>query len=128
MDLWIWILTGCAVAVAGSVVYLAVRIGRTAAQAEDLLAKLDRDIPPLMAGLNGVTKEVGAIAERTRSGVDAAAQTAEAVRDVAATIDAVNRAVTLGVSGTTIKTAALAAGIKAGISYFFKHLGRRRKR
>ncbi|MBI1865892.1 MAG: DUF948 domain-containing protein [Nitrospirae bacterium] len=126
MDVWIWILSACAVAVAGSVVYLAVRIGRTAARAEELLAKMDRDLPPLLAELNGVAKEVGAIAERTRSGVDAAAQTAEAVRDVAATIDSVNRAVRFGVSGTTIKAAALAAGIKAGISYFFKHLGRKR--
>lgn len=105
-----------AVAFAVSVGYLVpllIQVRKTVAESEQLLAKLNHDLPPLIGELRSMSQNLNDLTEQARGGVEHAAMLLHAVGEVGESVQHVHDVVR-GSSGSMLTNmASVVAGFKA---------------
>ena len=105
-----------AVAFAGLVGYLVpvmIQVRKTVAESEQLLAKMNHDLPPLIGELRSVSHNLNDLTEQVRGGVEHAATLLHAVGEVGESVQHVHDVVK-GSSGSMLtNVASVVAGLKA---------------
>ena len=86
---------------------------KTVAESEQLLAKMNADLPPLVADLRSMSQNLNDLADQARGGVEHAAVLLHAVGEVGESVQQVHNVVR-GTSGTLLtNVASVVAGFKA---------------
>jgi uncharacterized protein YoxC len=97
----------------GFLVPMLVQIRKTVAESEQLLAKMNHDLPPLIDELRTMSHKVNDLAEQARGGVEHATVLLHAVGEVGESVQQVHNAVR-GSSGSMLTNmASVFAGFKA---------------
>ena len=97
----------------GFLVPMSVQIRKTVAESEQLLAKMNHDLPPLIDELRTMSHKVNDLAEQARGGVEHATVLLHAVGEVGESVQQVHNAVR-GSSGSMLtNVASVVAGFKA---------------
>ncbi|TKB74870.1 MAG: DUF948 domain-containing protein [Nitrospira sp.] len=97
----------------GFLVPMLVQIRKTVAESEQLLAKMNHDLPPLIDELRTMSHKVNDLAEQARGGVEHATVLLHAVGEVGESVQQVHNAVR-GSSGSMLaNVASMVAGVKA---------------
>jgi uncharacterized protein YoxC len=97
----------------GFLVPMLVQIRKTVAESEQLLAKMNHDLPPLIDELRTMSHKVNDLAEQARGGVEHATVLLHAVGEVGESVQQVHNAVR-GSSGSMLtNVASVIAGFKA---------------
>ena len=97
----------------GFLVPMLVQIRKTVAESEQLLAKMNHDLPPLIDELRTMSHKVNDLAEQARGGVEHATVLLHAVGEVGESIQQVHNVVR-GSSGSMLtNVASVVAGFKA---------------
>ncbi|MEO5864768.1 MAG: DUF948 domain-containing protein [Nitrospiraceae bacterium] len=97
----------------GFLVPMLVQIRKTVAESEQLLAKMNHDLPPLIGELRAVSHNLNDLTEQARGGVEHAAALLHAVGDVGKSVQHVHDVVK-GSSGSMLtNVASVVAGLKA---------------
>jgi uncharacterized protein YoxC len=97
----------------GFLVPVLMQVRKTVAESEQLLAKMNADLPPLVGELRAVSQHVNQLTEQARDGVEHAAVLLHAVGKVGESVQQVHNVVR-GSSGTFITNiASVLAGFKA---------------
>ena len=97
----------------GFLVPMLVQIRKTVAESEQLLAKMNHDLPPLIDELRTMSHKVNDLAEQARGGVEHATVLLHAVGEVGESVQQVHNAVR-GSSGSMLSNvASVVAGFKA---------------
>ncbi len=101
------------VVLVGFLVPMLVQIRKTVAESEQLLAKMNNDLPPLISELKGVSRNVNNLTEQARAGVEHATVLLHAVGEVGESVQQVHNVVR-GSSGSMLtNVASVVAGFKA---------------
>jgi uncharacterized protein YoxC len=108
------ILVGVAFALlVGFLVPVLIQVRKTVAESEQLLAKMNNDLPPLIGELRAVSHNVNDLTEQARMGVEHAAVLLHAVGEVGESVQHVHDVVK-GSSGSMLTNmASVVAGFKA---------------
>ena len=97
----------------GFLVPILIRLRNTVAESEQLLAKMNADLPPLMSDLRSMSQNLNALAEQARDGVEHASVLFHAVGEVGESVQQVHDVVR-GSSGSLLtNVASLLAGVRA---------------
>ncbi|HKQ35548.1 MAG TPA: DUF948 domain-containing protein [Nitrospiraceae bacterium] len=97
----------------GFIVPVLIRVRKTVAESEQLLAKMNNDLPPLIGELRAVTHNVNSLSEQARIGVEHATVLLHAVGEVGESVQHVHEVVK-GSSGSMLTNmASMVAGVKA---------------
>ncbi|MEO8341213.1 MAG: DUF948 domain-containing protein [Nitrospirota bacterium] len=97
----------------GFLVPMLVQIRKTVAESEQILAKMNHDLPPLIGELRVVSHNLNDLTEQARGGVQHAAALLHAVGDVGESVQHVHDVVK-GSSGSMLtNVASVVAGLKA---------------
>ncbi|HEY6287977.1 MAG TPA: DUF948 domain-containing protein [Nitrospiraceae bacterium] len=97
----------------GYLVPMLIQIRKTVAESEQLLAKMNNDLPPLIGELRAVSHNVNDLTEQARRGVEHAAVLLHAVGEVGESVQQVHDVVK-GSSGSMLTNmASVVAGFKA---------------
>lgn len=97
----------------GYLVPVLIQLRKTVAESEQLLAKMNADMPPLVADLRSMSQNLNDLADQTRGGVEHAAVLLHAVGEVGESVQQVHNVVR-GSSGTLLtNVASVVAGFKA---------------
>jgi len=97
----------------GFLVPVLMQVRKTVAESEQLLAKMNVDLPPLIGELRTVSQQVNQLTEQARDGVEHAAVLLHAVGEVGESVQHVHNVVR-GSSGTLLtNVASVLAGFKA---------------
>jgi uncharacterized protein YoxC len=97
----------------GFLVPVLMQVRKTVAESEQLLAKMNADLPPLLGELRAVSQQVNQLTEQARDGVEHAAVLLHAVGEVGESVQQVHNVVR-GSSGTLMtNVASVLAGFKA---------------
>ncbi|HEX7768077.1 MAG TPA: DUF948 domain-containing protein [Nitrospira sp.] len=97
----------------GYLVPVLVQVRKTVAESEQLLAKMNVDMPPLVADLRSMSQNLNDLADQARGGVEHAAVLLHAVGEVGESVQQVHNVVR-GTSGTLLtNVASVVAGFKA---------------
>ena len=97
----------------GFLVPMLVQIRKTVAESEQLLAKMNHDLPPLIDELRTMSHKVNDLAEQARGGVEHATVLLHAVGEVGESVQQVHNVVR-GSSGSMLTNmASVVAGFKA---------------
>jgi uncharacterized protein YoxC len=97
----------------GFLVPMFMQIRKTVAESEQLLAKMNHDLPPLIDELRTMSHKVNDLAEQARGGVEHAAVLLHAVGEVGESVQHVHNVVR-GSSGSMLtNVASVVAGFKA---------------
>ncbi|NOS83021.1 MAG: DUF948 domain-containing protein [Nitrospira sp.] len=97
----------------GFLVPMLVQIRKTVAESEQLLVKMNHDLPPLIDELRTMSHKVNDLAEQARGGVEHATVLLHAVGEVGESVQQVHNAVR-GSSGSMLaNVASMVAGVKA---------------
>lgn len=97
----------------GYLVPVLVQVRKTVAESEQLLAKMNADMPPLIADLRNMSQNLNDLADHARDGVEHAAVLLHAVGEVGESVQQVHNVVR-GTSGTLLtNVASVVAGFKA---------------
>lgn len=97
----------------GFLVPVLMQVRKTVAESEQLLAKVNADLPPLIAELRAMSQNLNEVADQVRGGVEHAAVLLHAVGEVGESVQQVHNAVR-GTSGTLMtNVASMVAGFKA---------------
>ena len=97
----------------GYIVPVLIQVRKTVAESEQLLAKMNNDLPPLIGELRAVTHKVNDLTEQARRGVEHAAVLLHAVGEVGESVQHVHEVVK-GSSGSMLtNVASVVAGLKA---------------
>ena len=97
----------------GYLVPVMIQVRKTVAESEQLLAKMNNDLPPLIGELRAVSHNVNDLTEQARRGVEHAAVLLHAVGEVGASVQHVHDVVK-GSSGSMLtNVASVMAGFKA---------------
>lgn len=97
----------------GFLVPLLIQVRKTVAESEQLLAKMNNDLPPLIGELRAVSHNVNDLTEQARMGVEHAAILLHAVGEVGESVQHVHDVVK-GSSGSMLTNmASVVAGFKA---------------
>ena len=97
----------------GFLVPLLIQVRKTVAESEQLLAKMNNDLPPLIGELRAVSHNVNDLTEQARKGVEHAAVLLHAVGEVGESVQHVHDVVK-GSSGSMLpNVASVVAGFKA---------------
>lgn len=97
----------------GFLVPVLMQVRKTVAESEQLLAKMNADLPPLVEELRAVSQHVNQLTEQARDGVEHAAVLLHAVGEVGESVQQVHNVVR-GSSGTLMtNVASVLAGFKA---------------
>ena len=97
----------------GYLVPMLIQVRKTVAESEQLLAKMNNDLPPLIGELRAMSHNVNDLTEQARMGVEHAAVLLHAVGEVGESVQHVHDAVK-GSSGSMLtNVASVVAGFKA---------------
>ena len=97
----------------GFLVPLLIQVRKTVAESEQLLAKMNNDLPPLIGELRAVSHNVNNLTEQARMGVEHAAVLLHAVGEVGESVQHMHDVVK-GSSGSMLtNVASVVAGFKA---------------
>ena len=97
----------------GYLVPLLIQMRKTVAESEQLLAKLNHDLPPLIGELRSMSQNLNDLTEQARGGVEHAAMLLHAVGEVGESVQHVHDVVR-GSSGSMLTNmASVVAGFKA---------------
>ena len=97
----------------GFLVPVLMQVRKTVAESEQLLAKMNADLPPLVEELRAVSQHLNQLTEQARDGVEHAAVLLHAVGEVGESVQQVHNVVR-GSSGSLItNVASVLAGFKA---------------
>lgn len=97
----------------GYLVPVLMQVRRTVAESEQLLAKMNADLPPLVGELRAISQNLNNLADQARDGVEHAAVLLHAVGEVGESVQQVHNVVR-GSSGTLLtNVASVVAGFKA---------------
>ena len=97
----------------GYLVPVLIQLRKTVAESEQLLAKMNADMPPLVADLRSMSQSLNDLADQARGGVEHAAVLLHAVGEVGESVQQVHNVVR-GTSGTLLSNvASVVAGFKA---------------
>jgi uncharacterized protein YoxC len=97
----------------GFLVPVLIQVRKTVAESEQLLAKMNNDLPPLIGELRAVSHNVNDLTEQARMGVEHAAVLLHAVGEVGESVQHVHNVVK-GSSGSMLTNmASVVAGFKA---------------
>jgi uncharacterized protein YoxC len=97
----------------GFLVPMLVQIRKTVAESEQLMAKMNHDLPPLIGELRAVSHNLNDLTEQARGGVEHAAALLHAVGNVGESVQHVHDVVK-GSSGSMLTNmASVVAGLKA---------------
>ena len=97
----------------GFLVPVLIRLRNTAAQSEQLLAKMNDDLPALVSDLSSMSHNLNALTDQMREGVEHASVLLHAVGEVGESVQQVHDVVR-GSSGTLLtNVAGLVAGVRA---------------
>jgi len=97
----------------GYFVPMLIQVRKTVAESEQLLAKMNTDLPPLIGELRAMSHRVNDLTEQARMGVEHAAVLLHAVGEVGESVQQVHNAVK-GSSGSMFTNmASVVAGVKA---------------
>jgi uncharacterized protein YoxC len=97
----------------GFLVPMFVQIRKTVAESEQLLAKMNHDLPPLIDELRTMSHKVNDLAEQARGGVEHATVLLHAVGEVGESVQQIHNVVR-GSSGSMLtNVASVVAGFKA---------------
>ena len=97
----------------GFLVPVLIQVRKTVAESEQLLAKMNNDLPPLIGELRAVSHNVNNLTEQARMGVEHAAVLLHAVGEVGESVQYVHDVVK-GSSGSMLtNVASVVAGFKA---------------
>lgn len=101
------------VVLVGYLVPVMVQVRKTVAESEQLLAKMNHDLPPLIGELRSISRNVNDLTEQARGGVEHAAVLLHAVGEVGESVQQVHEVVK-GSSGSMVtNVASVVAGFKA---------------
>jgi len=108
------ILVGVAFAVlVGFMVPVLIQVRKTVAESEQLLSKMNQEVPTLVSELRTMSQNLNALTEQARGGVEHAAVLLHAVGEVGESVQQVHNVVR-GSSGTLLaNVASMVAGVKA---------------
>ena len=97
----------------GFIVPVLIQVRKTVAESEQLLAKMNNDLPPLIGELRAMSHNVNDLTEQARTGVEHAAVLLHAVGEVGESVQHVHEVVK-GSSGSMLtNVASVVAGLKA---------------
>ena len=97
----------------GYLVPVLIQVRKTVAESEQLLAKMNNDLPPLIGELRAVSHNVNSLTEQARIGVEHATVLLHAVGEVGESVQHVHEVVK-GSSGSMLTNmASMVAGVKA---------------
>ena len=97
----------------GYLVPMLIQVRKTVAESEQLLAKMNNDLPPLIGELRAMSHRVNDLTEQARMGVEHAAVLLHAVGEVGESVQHVHNVVK-GTSGSMLtNVASVVAGLKA---------------
>ncbi len=97
----------------GYLVPVLIQVQKTIAESQQLLAKVNNDLPPLIGELRVMSQNVNELAEQARGGVEHATVLLHAVGEVGESVQQVHNVVR-GSSGTLLtNVASVVAGFKA---------------
>ena len=97
----------------GYLVPVMIQVRRTVAESEQLLAKMNHDLPPLIDELRAMSHKVNDLTEQARGGIEHAATLLHAVGEVGESVQHVHNVVR-GSSGSLLTNmASVVAGFKA---------------
>jgi uncharacterized protein YoxC len=97
----------------GYIVPVLIQVRKTVAESEQLLAKMNNDLPPLIGELRAMSHNVNDLTEQARTGVEHAAVLLHAVGEVGESVQHVHEVVK-GSSGSMLtNVASVVAGVKA---------------
>ncbi|TAJ29249.1 MAG: DUF948 domain-containing protein [Nitrospirae bacterium] len=97
----------------GVLVPLVAQLRKTIAESQQLLARLNAELPPLLRDLRVMTENVNDLADQARDGVEHASVLLHAVGEVGETVQQVHQTVR-GKGGTLLMSlASMVAGIRA---------------
>jgi uncharacterized protein YoxC len=97
----------------GFLVPVLMQVRKTVAESEQLLAKMNADLPPLVGELRAVSQHVNQLTQQARDGVEHAAVLLHAVGEVGESVQQVHNVVR-GSGGTLMtNVASVLAGFKA---------------
>ena len=97
----------------GYLVPVMIQVRKTVAESEQLLAKMNHDLPPLIGELRSVSHNLNDLTEQVRGGVEHAATLLHAVGEVGESVQHVHDVVK-GSSGSMLtNVASVVAGLKA---------------
>lgn len=101
------------VVLVGYLVPVMIQVRKTVAESEQLLAKMNHDLPPLIGELRSISRNVNDLTEQARGGVEHAAVLLHAVGEVGESVQQVHEVVK-GSSGSMVtNVASVVAGFKA---------------
>jgi len=97
----------------GFLVPVMIQVRKTVAESEQLLAKMNHDLPPLIGELRAMSHNMNELTEQARGGVEHAAALLHAVGEVGESVQHVHDVVK-GSSGSMLtNVASVVAGLKA---------------
>ena len=97
----------------GYLVPMLIQVRKTVAESEQLLAKMNNELPPLIGELRAMSQRVNDLTEQARTGVEHAAVLLHAVGEVGESVQHVHDIVK-GSSGSMLtNVASVVAGLKA---------------
>jgi len=97
----------------GYLIPMVIQVRKTVAESEQLLAKMNNDLPPLIGELRAVSQRVNDMTEQARTGVEHAAVLLHAVGEVGESVQHVH-GIVKGSSGSMLtNVASVVAGVKA---------------
>ena len=101
------------VVLVGYLVPVMIQVRKTVAESEQLLAKMNHDLPPLIGELRSISRNMNDLTEQARGGVEHAATLLHAVGEVGESVQHVHNVVK-GSSGSMLtNVASVVAGVKA---------------
>jgi uncharacterized protein YoxC len=101
------------VVLVGYLVPVMIQVRKTVAESEQLLAKMNHDLPPLIEELRSISRNMNDLTEQARGGVEHAATLLHAVGEVGESVQHVHDVVK-GSSGSMLtNVASVVAGFKA---------------
>ena len=101
------------VVLVGYLVSVMIQVRKTLAESEQLLVKMNTDLPPLISELKGVSRNVNDLTEEARKGVEHAAVLLHAVGEVGESVQQVHNVVK-GSSGSMLtNVASVVEGVRA---------------
>lgn len=101
------------VVLVGYLVPVLIQIRKTVAESEQLMAKMNQDLPTVVAELRGVSQNLNELTSQARSGVEHAAVLLHAVGEVGESVQQVH-SVVRGTSGNMLtNVVSVVAGFKA---------------
>jgi len=97
----------------GYLVPLLIQVRKTVAESEQLLSKMNTDMPALVSELRAMSQNLNDLAEQARGGVEHAAVLLHAVGEVGESVQQVHNVVRDSSGGLLTNVASVVAGLKA---------------